>query len=119
MRRLAFTCSLRSMTRRVTALVLLLTIGLSSVEVLLPGEARAASSAGAIVADASGADTQRAARADCTCLCACGCMDAQVVVLADAVVPLGPYLTFTEVVPAPSSVVVSVEPFPQFRPPRA
>jgi hypothetical protein len=108
------------MARRIVALVLILVIGLCSVEVLLPGEVRADASISHPVLDAAaGVPTPSGERADCDCLCACGCLHAQVVVLAHAMVPLGPFITHDDALPEPSPVGASVAPPPQFRPPRA
>jgi hypothetical protein len=99
------------MFRRIVAIAIVLVVGASSVEVLLPGETRATST--------TEASTQGSARADCACLCACGCTHALVVVLADALVPLPPSLTHSEALQGPAVVVATVDPVPQFRPPRA
>lgn len=108
------------MTRRIVAIVLLLAVGTSSVEVLLPGEPNATTApAQAMVESLPDGVSQDGTRADCDCLCACGCTHAQVVVLAHAIVALGPCVTHDDTLPAPSPVVASVDPAPQFRPPRA
>ena len=108
------------MTRRVVAIVLLLAVGASSFEVLLPREPHAISVVALVaVGDHSGPATPDAGRADCPCLCACGCTHAQVVVLAEVFVPLGPYLTHAEALEPPPPVVASLDPVPLFRPPRA
>ena len=70
--------------RRWIALVLLLTVGLSSAEVLLADEGppssseSVASAASAVLEPAS--DNDSSDEDDCACLCACGCVNAQVVV---------------------------------------
>jgi hypothetical protein len=113
-------CSLGSMARRIVALALILVIGLCSVEVLLPGEVRADSSTARPAVDAAaGVPTPSGERVDCDCLCACGCLHAQVVVLAHAMLPLGPNITHNDALADPSLVGASVDPAPQFRPPRA
>lgn len=107
------------MVRRIIAIALLLVVGASSVEVLLPGETRAPSTTEAILFDASAGSTQASVRADCACLCACGCTLALVVVLANALVPLPPSLMHSEALQGRAVVVATVDPAPQFRPPRA
>jgi len=108
------------MPRRIVALLLLVAVGASSFEVLLPGEPHAISSAAAVVlGDHSRPAAQEAGRADCACLCACGCTQAQAVVLADVLVPLGRYLTHAEAMQPPAQVVASRDPVRQFKPPRA
>jgi hypothetical protein len=80
--------------RRFTGLVLLLTIALSSIEVLLadasedPGSSEsgwgtASTFALSAMDDGHPADDGSASD-DCTCLCACGCHNAQPVVVATA-----------------------------------
>ncbi|MGH7577650.1 MAG: hypothetical protein ACREM1_21325 [Longimicrobiales bacterium] len=78
------------MLRRAVGLLLLLTVAVSSAEVLLaPDElpvvtSEVAASPMYVVLDAS-APEDGSIPEDCACLCACGCVNAQVVVLLEPV----------------------------------
>jgi hypothetical protein len=108
------------MARRLVALSLLLIIGLSSVEILLPGEVDAVPPpAGRSIVGATDAATHGGGRVDGACLCACGCTHAQVAVVADLILPIGPYLTHTEYLSLLAPRLPSVDPVLLFKPPRA
>lgn len=71
--------------RRLIALVLLLTVGVSSAEVLfadeeLPASSESIATAALAVLAEPASDNDSSEGDDCACLCACGCVNAQVVV---------------------------------------
>ncbi|MGH7504587.1 MAG: hypothetical protein ACRELX_03010 [Longimicrobiales bacterium] len=70
--------------RRAVGLLLLLTVGLSSAEVLLAGEEPPVTSSAVAAALDTSAPAEESAPDDCACLCACGCVNAQVVVAPEA-----------------------------------
>jgi hypothetical protein len=108
------------MTRRFIALSLLLIIALSSVEILLPGEVDAAPPpSGLSIVGATDAASHSGGRVDGACLCACGCTHAQVAVVADLIIPIGPYLVHTEYLSLLAPALPSVDPLLLFKPPRA
>jgi hypothetical protein len=111
--------------RRVVSAVLVVFLGLSSVESLW-GDVPATAPAGAEIPGAVGPDStpeesprpDREAEEDCPCLCDCACVNAQRVVAPDAA--LSP--CFDAAVPSPlprtaSRAPRSVDPEPHLRPP--
>lgn len=75
--------------RRSIALILLLTVGLSSAEVLLadeepPSSGESVATAALDVLAEPASDNDSSDGDDCACLCACGCVNAQVVVAPQA-----------------------------------
>jgi hypothetical protein len=106
--------------RRIVAFLLLLTIGASSVEVLLGGEPAVASTSviAAAPPDAAPAHNEGGGD-DCACLCACGCPGAQL-----AVAPSQPMFDFGTIhveiaVARTYRSTLLLDAHPPFRPPLA